>query len=84
MFRSTAIALRMTLAFTAPVAAQQASPQPTPDARQAVETACRGDLERLCKGVQPGGGRIMACLREKQDQVGAPCKEAIAKARAAR
>jgi hypothetical protein len=83
MFRSTAIALRMTLAFTAPVAAQPHQ-SASPDARSVLETACRGDLERLCKGVQPGGGRIMACLREKQDQVGAPCKEAIAKARAAR
>jgi hypothetical protein len=29
----------------------------------AVMAACRGDMERLCAGVQPGGGRIGQCMR---------------------
>lgn len=39
--------------------------------------ACKGDVESLCKDVQPGGGRIAACLREHKDQVSDGCKEAI-------
>lgn len=43
--------------------------------------ACRADVEKLCPGVQPGGGRIVACLKENQAQVSAACKDALARAR---
>ena len=43
--------------------------------------ACKADVEKLCAGVQPGNGRIAACLRENEAQVSPACKEAIAKAR---
>lgn len=36
--------------------------------------ACKEDVEKLCPGVQPGGGRIIACLREHRDQVSDACK----------
>ena len=26
-------------------------------------TYCKADIERLCKGVPPGDGRLMACLK---------------------
>jgi len=44
-------------------------------------TACRGDVEKLCSGVEPGHGRIAACLRKNETQVSAACKDAIANAR---
>jgi len=44
-------------------------------------TACKGDVEKLCPGVQPGGGRIIACLKQNEAQVSAPCKDAMLKAR---
>jgi len=50
----------------------------------AMRGACRADLEKLCPGVQPGGGRIGQCLREHQDQVSDSCKSALAAARARR
>jgi hypothetical protein len=51
--------------------AQTASPQAS-DAR----TACASDAQRLCAGVQPGGGRIVACLKEHKDSLSDPCKQA--------
>ena len=43
--------------------------------------ACRADVQKLCKGVQPGGGRIVACLKQHESEVSPGCKEHIAEAR---
>jgi len=45
-----------------------------------VRAACAGDVQKLCANVPPGGGRILACLKQNQDQVSDGCKQAIAKA----
>lgn len=42
------------------------------------EDACRADVERLCQGIAPGGGRLMACLRANQAQVSPACKAQLA------
>jgi hypothetical protein len=57
------------------VAAAKAE-QPTP--RQ----ACKGDVQTLCAGVFPGGGRIKQCMIEKRDQLSEACKTALLAARA--
>ena len=44
-------------------------------------TACKADVEKLCAGVQHGGGRIAGCLKQNEAQVSAACKDAMAKAR---
>jgi Cysteine rich repeat len=44
--------------------------------------ACQADVAKLCPGVQPGGGRILGCLKQNEAQVSTSCKEAIAKGRA--
>jgi hypothetical protein len=79
--RATLIATRILFALTVPAAAQ---PQVTPEQRAALQAACRSDVEKLCPDVQPGGGRIAACMRHKADQASPGCREALAKARAAR
>ncbi len=38
---------------------------------------CKNDVQTLCKGVQPGDGRIMQCLAENKDKVSDPCKKRI-------
>ena len=43
--------------------------------------ACKPDVDRLCPGIQPGGGRIVACLKPNEAQLSAACKDALAKAR---
>ena len=52
--------------------AQTVPPEPS-DAR----AACASDVQRLCASVQQGGGRIVACLKQRKDQVSDACKRAI-------
>jgi hypothetical protein len=42
--------------------------------------ACKADAATLCPGVQPGGGRITACLKQNEAKVSSACKDAMAKA----
>ncbi len=35
---------------------------------------CQPDVERLCAGVEPGGGRLIKCLEEHWDEVSEDCK----------
>ena len=44
---------------------------------EAARTACSADLQQFCAGVQPGGGRMLACLKEHRDQVSPACKQAV-------
>src|ERR1019366_7792724 len=53
-------------------AAQTDSPQ-----LAQARAACASDLQRLCARVQPGGGRIIACLKQHKDEVSDGCKQAI-------
>lgn len=36
---------------------------------------CKADVEQLCQGVQPGGGRIVQCLKDHADKLSPPCRE---------
>ena len=42
-----------------------------------VKKACNKELTTFCKGVQPGEGRILACLYAFQDRVSGKCEYAI-------
>jgi hypothetical protein len=39
--------------------------------------ACRDDTKRLCASVQPGRGRVMACLQQHEADLSAGCKSAL-------
>ena len=76
-----------TLALS-PLALAQAAPPAPPaagggrDGHMAkVREACRADVERLCKGVKPGGGRIRECLKAHQSELSDTCKAAVKDAR---
>ena len=56
------------------------SPASPPDALSEARAACATNIQTLCAGVQPGGGRILACLKEHQDKVSDRCKQAVARA----
>ncbi len=43
----------------------------------AAAAACAQDVKTLCPGVQPGEGRIMACLRPQRDKLSEGCKAAL-------
>src|SRR5258708_4712490 len=69
--------LRVLLVVCAATAALSAlaDDQPT---LAAIRAACAGDAQKLCAGVQPGGGRIVACLKEHKDSLSDRCKQAAA------
>ena len=35
---------------------------------------CKADAEKFCKDIKPGGGRIIACLKEHRAELSAECK----------
>jgi Cysteine rich repeat len=39
--------------------------------------ACKPDVEKFCSGVEPGGGRIMSCMRKHKDELSQACKDSI-------
>ncbi|HWK86918.1 MAG TPA: cysteine rich repeat-containing protein [Xanthobacteraceae bacterium] len=56
----------LSLGFSAPSQAQTAEQR----------AACKDDFQKLCKGVMPGGGRVMKCLSEHKDKVSEACRKA--------
>ncbi len=61
----------------------QMTPQKRSEAR-AIMQACRGDYDRLCDNVTPGGGRILACLQSHAGQLSSSCAQALPRAQALR
>ncbi|MDE1145540.1 MAG: cysteine rich repeat-containing protein [Azospirillaceae bacterium] len=59
------------------MAALAAVPAFAQDQRAAMKS-CQPDRQALCKDVQPGGGRILACLKQNEDKLSADCKAALA------
>ncbi len=45
--------------------------------------ACKADVQALCSGVQPGGGKIAHCLKEHREQLSEGCKSAMKERHAA-
>ncbi len=63
----TFVAIAVAIAFSGSALAQ------TADARG----ACKVDYDKFCAGIAPGGGRIVACLNGKRDQLSDSCKKAL-------
>jgi hypothetical protein len=65
--------------------AASAQAQVSPQMRSEAITlmmACRGDYDRLCAGVTPGGGRVLACLQNHTNQLTTACGQAVPRAQA--
>lgn len=45
-----------------------------------IKARCGADVERLCKDVKPGRGRIVQCLKTHHRQVSSSCKDTLAAA----
>jgi len=72
------------LAVAGAAFAQQPAPSPEMQAaREAMTKACAADMKTLCDGKE--GREAMMCIaRDNADKASQPCKDAIAKMRAAR
>jgi hypothetical protein len=70
--------LRTILTATALLCLSQAAFAQEMTAEQ--RSACMGDYEKYCKGVTPGGGRIIACLAKESDKITPACKKVLAAA----
>jgi hypothetical protein len=51
-------------------------------AQTAAMKACGGDVKSLCAGIQPGDGRVKACIKSHVSDVSAPCQAVLLKAAA--
>ncbi|NUJ78474.1 hypothetical protein HUN39_00200 [Methylocystis sp. FS] len=65
------------IALFASVAPAQALPgNQIPDD---VKERCKSDYSRLCSGVMPGGGRVLACFQAHKAEVTPDCADALSK-----
>jgi len=51
---------------------------------RAAAKACAADIKAQCAGVEPGEGRIRACVKEHFKDLSEPCQAILLKAREAR
>jgi hypothetical protein len=42
-----------------------------------VANECRGDLEKYCANIQPGQGRLAACLKKNDAKLSGRCNQAL-------
>ena len=71
---STIVLLALGLAgWTGPAAAQQ----PSQAQVNAIRSACRGDFQAHCAGVQPGGSAALACLKKNVAGLSPACQKAV-------
>jgi len=62
------------VAFLMSAAVQSAFAQ---DFTAAQRAACRGDYNKFCKGTQPGGGRVLACLNQQRAALSDACRKVV-------
>jgi hypothetical protein len=67
-------------AFPLAASAQTQVPPQMRGEAMALMQVCRGDYDRLCAGVLPGGGRVLACLQNHANQLSATCGQAMPRA----
>jgi len=71
------------LGFLSMTAQAEDAPAAPPQG-QTVRAACAADFKKFCADVQPGGGRIRACIAQHRDELSDGCRDALQQARAHR
>lgn len=68
---------------TAPPPAAYSSPAMSPRQEMAVlRGACGADYRRVCRGVRPGGGQAMQCLKDNFQSLSGGCRGVLSRAAA--
>jgi hypothetical protein len=75
MTRKTLAATLLVISFAGVVHAQD---------RKGLREACMGDAKKFCSNIQPGGGRIVQCLRAHDAELSSACRDGLAALKAAR
>ena len=39
---------------------------------------CSEEISKYCQGIKPGGGRLLACLKEREKELSTDCREKVA------
>jgi hypothetical protein len=76
--RTWLIPMSVICLMSAGAPAQEPAGGPPP----AVREACKADMEKFCKDVEQGGGRVKQCMTEHRKELSDSCREAIRSARA--
>jgi cysteine rich repeat protein len=77
IYRATVLLLLT--ATVIPAVAQQ----PTKEQElQMIRANCGPDIQRLCQGVEPGGGRLKECLMQHKEQMSVGCAQTLQKLKA--
>ncbi|QFY41671.1 hypothetical protein F6R98_02720 [Candidatus Methylospira mobilis] len=69
-------AIVISLAVSAPASAFAQESAPDTE-MQALRKYCEPDIKRLCPAVQPGQGRIKACLMQHKQEMSVGCAMAL-------
>ena len=77
MIRPAAL-LMIALLIPAGAALAQDQPHVSPEALKQIRAACSADVKNLCDGLQPGGGRILQCMRTHKTELSPDCQSALA------
>lgn len=80
--RSALLVNLLAMAIIQAAGAQEAPVSPATVLNE-LKAACQEDAQKLCAGVQPGGGRIINCLLQHKDAVSDACRQAFIKAQQA-
>jgi Cysteine rich repeat len=80
--RTLAALAVVTIAVPATSYAQTQPPLELRSEALALVQLCRADADRLCAGVVPGGGRVLACLKGQISQLSPGCAQAMPRAEA--
>ena len=65
------------VAFASLAVALIAPNQHAAHAQGAALAACKADAERICPGVKPGGGKLIGCLKEHENDVTIGCAKEL-------
>ncbi|MFK4769472.1 cysteine rich repeat-containing protein [Rhizobium sp. ZW T2_16] len=65
--------LKYATAFLLLTAAAASAQQMSMNDRLALRDNCKQDIQKLCPGIKPGDGQLMACIQEKKAQLSKEC-----------
>jgi hypothetical protein len=80
----TAIIIAITAALAPSPAPAQTIPLQYRSEAMVLMQVCHADYDRLCSGVRPGGGRILACLQNHASDLSASCAQSMPRAQTLR